>query len=165
MDKKSFLESLKSLKEEYDIRPISHHIVTNKMIRRLTILVTDEFLRADGDIHQAFFFEACLYFHLKKESLNCDELPIESQEAEKYAKARKGFNPLKLVSERYQWEEDSPCFTALVKQVISELKREKVITYEFRRYHTGKRLVRGPQYKQKHTQKSKTARATLLQPK
>ena len=164
-DQTSFLGSLGTLKSEFDIREIPQAVVTNQMKRRVTILVTDEFILAGGGIHQAFFFESCLYHHLKKESFNCEELPIESQEYEKKVKARKGFNPVKLVSETYVWEDDSPCLKALVKQVIIKLKKKVVKTDEPRRLHLGKRFVRGIRHQQRHTKKPQTARTTVFQPK
>lgn len=162
LDQQKFLNSLKPLRQEYDIREIPQQTVTSKMKKRIAILVTDEFILANSNIHQAFFFESCLYFHLKKESFNCNELPIESQEYEKKVKARKGFNPLKLVSQNYTWEEDSPCLKALVEQVIIELKKKEVKTNGLRRPYPRKRLTRSSAYKQKYTQKPKTKRATLL---
>lgn len=96
----SFLKRIELIKDEFNILPAKQS--NDRHRRRITLLVVDEFLRAGGDIHQAFYLEANLYQSLKKVNLQCNPIPDEvwKRELPRGRKIKiKGFNPLKLVSQ------------------------------------------------------------------
>lgn len=163
LDKQALLKAVRFIKDEYYIRLIPKKEVTNKMRRRISILVTEEYLKAGGGIHDAFFFEAYLYDNLKNESLNCEKLDIEIEEEQKKYKKRKGFNPLKLVSERYKITNKSKCITALALEIITELKKEAKKN-DSRRHHTREGPIGGFSHQRPHTKKATGKRATIFQP-
>jgi len=108
-DTKAFPGQVGLVKEEFNIRKVKR---SNECFRRrVTILVVNEYLLADGDIHRAFYLEADLYRKLKKENLSCD--PTEEEIRYRELPRRKDnrgrhFNPLKLVSENFVGENKNP---------------------------------------------------------
>jgi len=100
LDFTELLARVRLLKKEFNISPVKQSNEKNR--RRITILIVDEFLKAEGDIHQAFYLEANLYQVLRKAQLKCDPTPeeIRLRELERSKRQRlKGFSPLRLVSE------------------------------------------------------------------
>jgi len=117
-----FLEQVKLIKTEFGITPVKRGNDTSR--RRIAILVTDEFLRSGGDIHQTFFLEADLYQVLRKLDLRCDPTTEERRLRELPRKRHqkvKNFDPLRLVSENFDPENEKPyALTEAIVKILSE---------------------------------------------
>jgi len=120
---KEFLQKVKLIKTEFGITQVRHS--NDKSRRRIAILVTDEFLKSGGDIHQAFFLEANLYANLKNCRFACNPTPEEIRIRElprrKKQKVRY-FDPLKLVSDNFEVESKNPypLTEAIIKILVKD---------------------------------------------
>jgi len=105
----SFLIAVRDLRKSFGIARVKKG--NDRDRRRITKVVVDEFLRAGGDVHQAFFLEANMYWSLKSLHLTCDQTPEERRIGElgrKRGVELRGFNPLKLVSESFKPKDTRP---------------------------------------------------------
>ena len=126
-DVNQFLQQLRAIRERFHITKVGRSNERNR--RRISILVVDEFLKAGGDIDQAFFLEANLYHNLKAYHLSCDptleEIRLRQLRRERRIKLG-GFNPLKLVSENIEPEDYEPYpLTEAIIKILTEGKEEK----------------------------------------
>lgn len=121
---KEFLDQVKVIKTAFGITPAKRSNDTSR--RRIAILVTDEFLRSGGDIHQAFFLEVNLYKNLKNCRFACNPTPEEIRIRElprrKKQKVRY-FDPFKLVSDNFEPERKNPY--PLTEAIIKKLMKDE----------------------------------------
>ncbi len=127
-DTSEFVEHLKRVKEKFHIKRVKRTSVRSR--RRITILARDEYLRLGGDIHQAFFLEADLYHLLRKVILGSDPTPQEKRLRELPRRRRpegKSIDPLRLVSETYDPEDNIPCSLAeFVFNILTEEEQDGI---------------------------------------
>lgn len=158
LDQFKFLKHIEKLKTDYNISIAKTNNPT--INKRITILVTDAFLIAGGDIHQNFYFEQDLYQALKSIPFTCDPIQAEEDYWEMPRKERKGWNPLKLVSENASQEPPTKYMTELVNDVINILKKE--VKNGVRRDNHRRRPLRTFKSKKVGTFKPKKKKRTSL---
>jgi len=130
LDFRKLLAGVRLIKKEFNISPVRRSNEKNR--RRIAILVVDEFLKAEGDMHQAFYLEANLYQALRKVQLKCDPTPEEIRLRELGRSKRwrlKSFDPLKLVSENADLEYKKPY--PITKTILNILTKDKENTDGF----------------------------------
>ena len=117
--KEDFLKRVELIKRSSGIEKVKRSNDTFR--RRIVILIVDEFLRSEGDIHRAFLLEANLYSSLQKHNFTCNPTPEEIRMRE--FPTGKRLDPLKLVSKNVKPEEEKPY--PLSKAIIKILFQEK----------------------------------------
>lgn len=140
------IKRINELKKGFNIRLVSKNISDTDR-RRITILVTDEYLMEGGDNIQAIFFEQELFERLKGLKLRCDSIHYEIRAIENKAK---NFNPLRLTSEPH----NHPCgrnnriVTEILETLTKKEEKNEPTRFKTRRPHSRRKLGRVFQSKQ-----------------
>jgi len=111
--KQDFINKIKFLKEEYDIKKSSHK-TNSKDCCRIAIIITEAYLEVYHNSRKAFFLERELYEELKEEYLSCEPIYYEKRSKELKYKNR---NPLKITLSSREHETRS----TFVQEIISIL--------------------------------------------
>lgn len=158
LDIEKFKQEIRQAKIDYDIREGQSSRIHRK---RIAITLTDSYLIADGDIDEAFFFEQGLYHQLKEERLISDPIQSELDYEDTNWKKRKGWNPLKLVSQGADFYPSTKCMGKLINQVIKILKQKEARADGVQEYNSRGRPYQPVKSKQMGFKKAKGKRTTF----